>query len=1107
MKTGGSAFVAGLFGLALTQLAHAMSDAAYIPDSAAVTSAPGIRPMFPEPVAAIRPIARIGQIVIKTAAGSKPADGSSRVPIDIEVLDRQGELLKTPIAISLDLRADVPVHLYGIDGGSLRDSRGGQAGIQIDVRNGRASVSMQSPGVPGEVVIRASVAAEAASAPSGSDAWTEQKVVFLPDNRSLIAVGLAEARVSRESTTSEVRPAPGMRDQYSQDLTHWSTALRSTQQQTTGRTAFFVKGNVAENTLLTASFDSEKDPRARQMQNVSAESLYPIYGDEAEIGFDAVSSSQLYLRIDREANYLLYGDYTTGRSRPSRSALGSNAVDIPASVLGNYSRTLTGARAHFQDGVITLNAFVAKDRLRQVVEEYPLNGTSIIPFRNRGAAMQFSERVELITYDRNNRNRELSRELLVRNQDYTFEPFNGRIFLLGGFLTYYDANGNPRNVRVSYELEQDEGERHLIAGGDVDLKVGPNLTVGASAVRDENPQAPYQLQSANATLKLGESGATQIAVEAARSATGVYIDPATGQKTLASNNPSAPINDTARGSAVRLEAVSRAGNAEFTGYGLKTGKQFVNPSAGTLPGKLEADLKATYKLTESQTIFGQATRLNDSLSVGDPSRSTYEVGMQTQWTPQLRSLVGIRRINEDPGLGENAFLPLSYGTAGSSLTGGSNPPIGATDSLLPTGFASLANTLPVRTTTVRLGAQYELSSRAQVEGEYEQSMDDSSIHQVELGASYEIAERTRLYARGEVQSGLGSGVSIDSGAESTTLGVGIARSFGAGGSVYSEYGLRNARSDASPSVSIHDAQLTNGARNVWQATNELAISGKAEALKVFSGTTRDAIALGAGLEYADKIEWRASTRLEWRHLFDLTNYAGDQSENQYISTTSVRRRLDDGWALLARNYLLLGIYNQDNAGNTRGNLTQDRLQTGIAWRPVDNNQVNWLFTYEYKYSRDPSNAQSGSYDLQLLSTVADYHPSRPWWFSGRATAKRRVDLLQNGAGGPQFAAPFNAALLGGRVAYDFADRWDIALTSSVFKDISGGPYAGARNTQYGGELAYRLARNLAVAVGLNVKGYRDDDLAGSDYTQKGLYLHMRFKFDEEIFGSMGELFK
>ena len=44
-----------------------------------------------------------------------------------------------------------------------------------------------------------------------------------------------------------------------------------------------------------------------------------------------------------------------------------------------------------------------------------------------------------------------------------------------------------------------------------------------------------------------------------------------------------------------------------------------------------------------------------------------------------------------------------------------------------------------------------------------------------------------------------------------------------------------------------------------------------------------------------------------------------------------------------------------------------------------------------------------------------------------------------------------------------------------------------------------LIDNLLVTAGYNFRGFRDDQLTGSDYTNRGWVLGVRYKFDEDVF--------
>jgi hypothetical protein len=61
---------------------------------------------------------------------------------------------------------------------------------------------------------------------------------------------------------------------------------------------------------------------------------------------------------------------------------------------------------------------------------------------------------------------------------------------------------------------------------------------------------------------------------------------------------------------------------------------------------------------------------------------------------------------------------------------------------------------------------------------------------------------------------------------------------------------------------------------------------------------------------------------------------------------------------------------------------------------------------------------------------------------------------------------------------------------------------GARQQAFGVEAGYLLRQNLWLSAGFNASGFSGDaDLSGYEYTQRGAYIRLRFKFDEDIFKS------
>jgi hypothetical protein len=225
--------------------------------------------------------------------------------------------------------------------------------------------------------------------------------------------------------------------------------------------------------------------------------------------------------------------------------------------------------------------------------------------------------------------------------------------------------------------------------------------------------------------------------------------------------------------------------------------------------------------------------------------------------------------------------------------------------------------------------------------------------------------------------------------------------------------------------------------------------------------------------------------LEYRTSGNVAGTADNEAFQTTLWQIMAARKIDRDWTFLARNYLLQTQY------DARGDVYQDRVQFGVAFRDTDTNRVNALAKYEYKVERDDS-LGTGSLDRKagIVSLHADWHPSRPWWVTGRAAGKWQTDRFEGGV-----SDSFESQLLSGRVIYDITENWDLGLMSSV----QFGQY-GARQHALGVEAGYLLKQNLWLSVGFNHSGFTADrDLAGYEYTQQRAYLRLRFKFDHTLF--------
>ena len=1007
-------------------------------------------------------LSQVGSIEVKADRDAVPANGRDAVTLTIRVLDRSGAPVVGDVPLVLETTRGRFVGIEATDALSAAiDREVASPGNQVLARNGVLVVKLQAPGEPGEAQIKV----------SAGPRQTSFTLNFVPDLRELIAAGVVEGIIALRGTHGAVIQPARASDGFEQELRTLSREFDSGRGAYGARTAFFLKGRISGETLLTASYDSDKDVRDRLFREIRPDEFYPVYGDASLVGFDAQSSSRLYVRLDNGKSFLLWGDYTTSDNTVSDTV-----------VLGRYSRALTGVQGRWQTGGekddrIQLQAFASKDSLRQVVDELPGRGISG-PYSLRYAnGVTGSERIELIVRDRNAPSVVLQITPLVRFVDYDFEPFSGRL-LFKAPVPSLDANLNPVSIRAIYEVE-DGGARYWVYGGEARARLSEAVSVGATYAKDENPLAAYQLASATTKLALGEH--TTAVLEVAHSRSGAVTD--YGFNTAGGLPTGSVTAGAGSGNAWRAELRHDDAALQARVYGQKTEAGFSNAAATTLLGinsaRTEAGAKVSYALTDGVRLTGEALSSRDDATGG--SRAGVFGGVAFDLRPDLSLELGLRH-SEQRGAG--ATIPAT-GAAG-SVPGTSINPVNGGSLLDPAAVVSTANN-PYSTTSVKAKLTYRLTERASVFVEGERALNDNADgdkgYGLALGGEYRFSDVGRLYARTEQASGLGGDYGLSGGGRQTATVIGLDTQYMRDGQLFSEYRLRDA-------IGGPEAVAAVGLRNVWRVSEGLRMNTAVERVRVLKGNTQAGDAIAVGLDYLGSEIWKGSTRLEWRR--DGANLAGSEGTS-WLHSVAVARKIDADWTLLARNLYLRKI-TQASLGDT----TEDRFQIGAAWRETATNVWSALGRYEYRLRHDDTAGEDTR--KNIVSVDATYHPSRPWWLMGKLAGKwvdGRIACITDTATGATSGcvdAKTDAQLVQARAVHDLTPRWDLGLIVNALGD------SGFKNRNYGvgAEVGYLVMENLWLSAGYNFRGVVDRDLI-TDYSARGAYLRLRFKFDEKLF--------
>lgn len=522
---------------------------------------------------------------------SVPADGRTVAVLHVHLEDTNGLPVSERTPLTLDARLGTWLQ---------PDLDPREPGLQAFVEGGHADFALRAPASAGETAIHVSSGAVSATT----------SLSFVPDLRPLVAAGVVDAAVSLNrvhgDTSDPVRAFDGVEDQ----LRHVGD-----QAQLGARGAMFVKGKVGDNTLLTASYDSDKVDQQMQFRDLDPNAYYPTYGDDAKRGFEARSTGRLYARADRDKSWLMFGDMTPPGVTPARN-------------LGAYTRNLTGLRSHTETGGLSVDAFASHDSTRQMVEETAANGTSGPYLTGSGVMVINSERVEIIVRDRNQSGVILSRTGQVRYVDYDIEPLTGRI-LFRAPVPSLDAALNPVSVRISYEVDQGSPS-FWMAGAAVQDKVGKHLEIGASYVDDRNPALPTQLESVNATVKADDK--TSLTLEAAQ------MDKA-----------------GVPGRAARVDAIHSDATLETHVYAGRADLGFDNPSSSLPRGRVDDGAKLRWQAGEQLSLQGELIHSAD-LTTG-AARDGEQLSVGYAFGTGIKAEGGLRHAHENAASGTVVSSP------------------------------------------------------------------------------------------------------------------------------------------------------------------------------------------------------------------------------------------------------------------------------------------------------------------------------------------------------------------------------------------------------------------------------------------------------------------
>lgn len=1001
------------------------------------------------------------KILLSVSASQAPADGKTQLKVKVEIFDAAGKPYLKPTKLLLETSLGsfqgLNAALTSVDGFGV-SKRAELNQLYVAVNNGVIELVLQAPAVPGDSLLRVSSGAVA----------VQGEIAFLPDLRDMLVVGIVEGAINL-SKAKGPSAADIKEFGFSDNLRNWEKSTTTigangTEYKTVaGRVALFAKGSIKGEYLLTAAVDTDKITSQKLFRDIDPNTFYPIYGDSSVKRFDAQSASRIYVRVDKDRSYVLYGDYNT-------------ASTDPANKLASLGRTLTGAQSHYENENLKVTAFAAKTANKGYVDEQAGRGISGPYALGRPNAIANSETIELLVRDRNQPAIVLSRKTLARFSDYDFEPFSGRV-LFRQAVPSVDENNNPVSIRIAYEVEDETGDKHWIGGVSAKVNIGSNVAVGASYAKDQDAQAPYEIAGVNVEVKLGSH--TYLVAEAASSkGTNAY------NQSFSAITEANPLVKQS-GKATRIEVRHDDEKLKARAYATRSDAGFQNASTGVLAGRQEAGLIASYQVSPAIELSANLIQTKDQsgTETDGANRTAAGVTASIKMTEAIKLEVGVNSVKEHLVNGSGGALNTvsAQSISNSSVPGWGFSGTGllASPNLLLSNTANAPAIVDNTYTSGRIKLLGKITPEASVFGEYEQAFADGTRKRVALGGEYRFSEKTRLYARHELENSLTGvyGLSNDGTRNaSTVIGVDTAINvpYLPDGQIYGEY-------RAAGGVGNSDVAAVAGVRNLWKLAPGLGLTTALERQEIIQadGARHNATAISLAAEYtADPVN-KVAGRLEYR-TSDI--------QNQWLSTLAYTRTLSDNWSAIVRDAYI----RSEGVGLSaaQGIQLQNQFQAGLAYRDTETGRWNGLMRVENRVNRSSLTSSLTDEDTWIFSMHGTYHPSRAWTFAGQLAAKRGAQVILNDGS----VSTYKGHLVSARAIWDFTERFDASIYGSYGSD-NGGKLSGL-----GIELGTRLITNLWLSAGYTVGRFADVDQFSSNTSWSGWHARLRYKFDENTLG-------
>ncbi len=856
---------------------------------------------------------------------------------------------------------------------------------------------------------------------------------------------------------------------------------------TRGRIAGFAEGVWQNGVRYTASVDTReaefrdlfrdfgrKHPD-QILRGIKDEDVWVTTGDDSVSEQLAPTSGKFYLKLEKDRSHILWGDF-----RP----------DAELGRIVRSDRALYGL-----EGTYKSVASTADGEARYTFTGYASQPDSLVQrdvFRGTGGSSYFlsrrdiqdgSETLIIETRDPVS-GRVISQQRLAEGKDYRIDYLQGVVILnaplapsagTGGVVSNAPLGDYDVNLVAQYEYVPTTGNVDgIVAGARAEVWATDALRIGVTAQTENSGIADNTL--AGVDLLLRRSEGTYLSFDIARSE-GPGFGTTTSLNGGLEIDPAIPSAGVVGAAATGLRFEGRVDLADYGGRGFVSGyfddreEGFSSPDQDITVGqqtygidgevgigartaltfgidrfkdaagkrKVDARIGIVQILSDSLTLAVEANRTDRATpgsTLADDNGKRTDLGAKLTWARSDTTslwVFGQGTVARSGGIGKNNRLGVGVETQLSDALSFTGEVSGGSK-----GAAGLAQLVwsPNAGTTYSLG--YRLDPTRADESSTMSGDDRGSIV---MGAASQINDQWRYTAENTYSA------------------------FGSEPAVTNAYGVTYTPSEAW----AYDAGFIFGKNTEGD------------------GTTIDRKGLSLGMRYAGGDALIYGLRGEYR-VEDSNNLARVQDRKTLLVAGYFDRRTSENWRLVGSVDAVISRSDQDSVRD--GRYIEAKL--GYAYRPIDNDRLNALFSYTYLYDMPGADQVNVDGDINgpkqrshIVNAALSYDLNQQFTLGAKYGYRWREESARAGSTFTGSSAHLGIV----RVDYHVVHNWDIMAEARAMA------FPQADTTEFGALVGvYRdVGDNLRLGVGYNW-GAVSDDLRSMEPNREGVFLNVIGKF-------------